>query len=194
MRLKILFVVLLCFIFSIVLATSAFAQSGDESVFDRSFDILVSIFSLEFLQGDENRLYGFLRATVWIGVFTIMHALFGRVGTGMFTGSKSIILAGVIATMSVIAIPNKLLHFIAGSYSSFVSAVLIGILIIGMWHVWMFLPRLGLQDRTLEIARWVLLLFLLIFIGWAANFAFFPLFIPLVPWLGRHSRNLRGGL
>ena len=192
MRLKILFVVLLCFIFSIVLATSAFAQS--ESVFQRSFDLFISIFSLEFLQGDENRLYGFLRATVWIGVFTIMHALFGRVGTGMFTGSKSIILAGVISTMSVIAIPDKLLHFIVGSYSSFASAVLIGILILGMWHVWMILPRLGLQDKTLEIARWVLLLFILIFIGWAANFAFFPLFIPLVPWLGRRSRNLRGGL
>ena len=172
MRIKRLSVVLFCFLLSLVFATPVFAQSGyADGVFQRAFDILVGVFSLDFLDGDANKTYGFLRGIVWVGIFTVIYNLLKRVGKGMFTGGSSVVLAGVFATLSVIAIPNGVLEFLADGYSAVMAAVLISILAIFVLVVlYQVLPGLGISGVLLRGVRIAFLILLLFFLERASGF------------------------
>lgn len=175
-------VVLLGFLFSLVLATSVFAQS--EGVFQRVFDILIRIFSLDYLD-EERKLLAFLRGVIWIGVFTVLYTVINRL-KGMFTGRTSTVLAGVIATLSVIGLPDRVIKSIAGGYSTLAGIVIVGILGISVWHLaYQVLPKLGIQGSLLSIGRIVALSFALFAIGFTSGLIadWVGILVPLVPGL-----------
>ena len=197
MRLKVLFVVLLCFIFSLALATSVFAY--EDRVFQRVFDILSGVFSLGFLNDDAQKTYGFIRGIIWLGLFTVIYSVLKRAGTGLFAGNASLVLAGVISTISIISLPNSILDFVAVTYSGLIAAILVGIVVLSAWLLlYKMLPSYGIEGPALRVIRLVFLFFLLFIIEKATNIVPFFVVIPLIPGLfpgsgfsGRRSRNSR---
>ena len=189
MNLKRLSVLLAGFMFSVVIATPVFAQYGqgyEDSIFQRVFDILVGVFSLDFLDNDASKLHGFLRGIVWVGIFTVIYNLLKRVGKGMFTGSSSVVLAAVFATLSVIAIPNGMLELLAGGYSAIMAGILISVIAIFVIVVlYQVLPGLGIKGRLLLGVRIAAIVLLLFFLERASSFISgnFYVLIPLVPGL-----------
>ena len=205
MNVKHFSVFLLCLLFSLVLAVPVFAQYGsgyEDGVFQRAFDILVGVFSLDFLDGDAHKLYGFLRGIIWVAVFTVMYNVLKRFGKGLFTGGSSVVLGAVFATLSVIAIPNDLLEFLAEGYSAVMAAILIGALAVFVLVIlYQVLPGLEIKGRLLIFIRIGLLIALLFFLERASGFIYdsFYVLVPLVPGLfprsGRSGRQAeRGGV
>ena len=127
--------------------------------FSKIGETIISIGSLQFLgiQG-QTVVMGFLRVMVGILVF----ALFFEASRFLPFGRNSrVIIALVLATLSVVLIPGQVLIGISAAYSTLMALILIGVPVVGAFYLVYRLPsntggEIGVKLFILTITLWIL--------------------------------------
>lgn len=151
-------VVLLGLILSVSFVSAAVSgPSAMGDILNNIFGWIAQFFTLGFLRGEN--LIGFLRFLLWLTVFMILYGA-GRVVFGrMYTGDNQHgtvnrnagILAAVIATVTIIFIPNDLLTTLWESYAVIMIFLLLLVPVAGVF--WFIYPGIGsLTDNRRAVA------------------------------------------
>ncbi len=112
----------------VLLARTVFAQS-----FDGPLDVLVEIFSLDFLDADfDTRIAAVGRFLIWLIVFTIVYEILRKLPIGKTTASNraSGVIAFAVAGITAIGIPNSVIVVIVTAYGGFLAWLLFVLLIL----------------------------------------------------------------
>ncbi len=112
--------------------------------------------------GTEGPLAGFLRIAIFILVFALLYG--GSRFLTFIPNNIRIVIAFILALISVVMIPGQLLTAIAASYGIVVSFVLIGALIFAGGAGLMYIPTTNIGWRILRIVLIILLLYIIIMI------------------------------
>ncbi len=125
------------------------------------WDKILSVGSLQFLgiTSGGNALIAFMRILVAILVFALLFEASRLTGLSRNTG---IVVAAILAIMSAIFIPGRILAGIGGAYATLIAFVLIGIPVIGGGYALIAIPGTSRGLILLRIAVILLLLWILI--------------------------------
>ena len=108
----------------------------------------------------EGPMVGFMRIAVFILVFALLFE--GSRFLNFMSRNGRIVIALILAIISVVFIPGNVLAGIGAAYGTLVALVLLGSVILGMGWAYMQIPTTSLGYRLIRIAVLLVLLFILI--------------------------------
>ncbi len=147
----------------LLIIPSTLAATGISGL-DNAWRTVISLGNLSFLGfPDASLVHGFLRILMGILVFTIFFALLTSLKqTKFFNRGQSGVVAGILAITTAIFLPAELLTGIGAGYATAVSAILIGIPVLGTFYLLFQLPSKDRLDVFLKIVALLILLWVLL--------------------------------
>ena len=172
-------------------SASAFGHDDDRNVFQRAFDMILGIFSLDFLKDEQGEIQGwamfaFVKIILGIIVFAVLYNVALKVIPTTRKGIPLVVALG-FALITTLFIPDGMIKYLIIAYTTVLVALLFGGLLLFVFVIsWQYLPEY-LEGPALTIAR-ILVVFLLIIIltviisAFSVSdnifFPFFPRFVP----------------
>lgn len=147
----------------LLIIPSTLAATGISGL-DNAWRTVISLGNLSFLGfPDASLVHGFLRILMGILVFTLFFALLTSLKqTKFFNRGQSGVVAGILAIITAVFLPAELLTGIGAGYATAVSAILIGIPVLGTFYLLFQLPSKDRLDVFLKIVALLILLWVLL--------------------------------
>lgn len=150
-------IVFFLIILTLFLTSNVFAAvPGPAETLRNVWNGILNIAKLDYFK-DVRTLEAFFRLAIWIVIFTLFYEVLSRLNI-LSTRGRAAIVAFVLAAVTAIGIPGKILFVWSQTYAIAVMLVILGVIIVGgLYLVYYVIPG----NNRLEIGTRIILLLLL---------------------------------